>query len=124
MKAIYQTVMVLALAGLVIYQSFFQNNALSEVQNLSLQLHHQLDTLGMITDRYEETHKHYLELHRQLIHSQTRAHHINRELTRLSMGQQQDLRTLQAEIQALLAAHRVKLQGLPSHSVDSLLFQP
>lgn len=123
MKNILQPLLVIALTGLVLYQSFFQRSALKEARDLTHQLHTQLDTLRIISQQYEATHQHYLEVHRQLLHSQHRATHLSSELSLLAMQQQTEVKDIQQQLRDLLAYDRQSLL-LPSHSIDSLLFQP
>lgn len=124
MKLIYQTILVIILSGLILYQSAVQERTHRQVTHLSTTLQTQLDTLGSITQRYEQTHRQYEMLVEQLMQSHHRTRFINEELSRLSYGQQQDIASLQAELSLLLHSSQLQLPALPFHSIDSLLFQP
>lgn len=124
MKIHKQSILVLVLIGLIVYQSAVQNRARREVQQLSRQFKIQLDTLSHIATRYDHIQQHYENIHKELLLTQHRTQHVHQELTRLSLEQQQDVQVLQAELQALLQLTQVDKTFLPSHSIDSLLFKP
>ena len=124
MKIHKQSILVLVLVGLVVYQSAVQSRAHREVQQLSRQFKHQLDTLSHIATRYDRIQQHYENIHEDLLSTQYRTKHVHQELTRLSLEQQQNVQVLQAELQALLQLTQVDKTFLPSHSIDSLLFKP
>ena len=124
MKIHKQSILVLVLVGLVVYQSAVQNRAHREVQQLSRQFTRQLDTLSHIATRYDRIQQHYENIHKDLLLTQHRTQRMHQELNRLSLEQHQDVQVLQAEIQALLQLTQVENSLLPSHSIDSLLFKP
>ena len=123
MKNTLHLLLIIALAVLVIYQSFVQEKVLKEAQHLSIRMETHLDTLQQISNRYTMSHQRYVELHRRLLHTQKRASHLSEELTVIANDRQAELQDIYRALHGLIAYDRQQLL-VPDPSIDSLLFRP
>ena len=123
MKNTVQTLLVLLLASIVLFQSIVHQKAIDEAKTLTHQFAAHLDTLQLISMQYETNHQRYVALHKKLLHTQKRATHLSSALSVISNNQRAELEQIQEELQKLVAYDRKHLiQSDPA--IDSLVFLP
>ena len=99
------TIILLALGGLILYQSIVNHGSIRQAQTLSRSLKAQLDTLQLIATQYERIHQSYEALYIELLLSQHHVSDFSRELDRMATDQQTDVMRIRDRLQEVLATY-------------------
>ena len=98
-------IILLALGGLILYQSIVNHGSIRQAQTLSMTLKAQLDTLQLIATQYERIHQSYEALYIELLLSQHHVSDFSRELDRMATDQQTDVMRIRDRLQEVLATY-------------------
>ncbi|UXP31502.1 hypothetical protein N6H18_14210 [Reichenbachiella agarivorans] len=114
-----------ALAGLIIYQSFLTQRAVQKGQHFTQKLSAQIDSLQSISEAYQRLHQDYAGIYQQLILSRLHVSQLRAQVDGISTAQQADVRQIREGLQEILSPmDTIQFKPLSVMPHDEILFQP